>query len=200
MWATEFSICLFLTQQPQWARASSFTRFLDHTQRRTTVGRTPLDVWSARRTDLYLTKHNNHNIQTSMSPVGFEPAIPAGCRSQTHALYRVAVGTGVGDWSAFIKTVHSRNVSTVHTNWTVIQCKAASIFTQQLFTIWKVSTFFCVMQFLMLRNNVSFSFISKKVTKFVTQICFRKKNLGHEIKAFPQHNTNVCRGSSHVAS
>ena len=28
---------------PQWARASSFTRFLDHTQRRATVGRTPLD-------------------------------------------------------------------------------------------------------------------------------------------------------------
>jgi hypothetical protein len=28
---------------PQWARASSFTRFLDHTQRRITVGRTPLD-------------------------------------------------------------------------------------------------------------------------------------------------------------
>jgi len=28
---------------PQWAMASSFTRFLDRTQRRTTVGRTPLD-------------------------------------------------------------------------------------------------------------------------------------------------------------
>ena len=28
---------------PQWAKASSFTRFLDHTQRHTTVGRTPLD-------------------------------------------------------------------------------------------------------------------------------------------------------------
>ena len=28
---------------PQWAMASSFVRFLDHTQRRTTVGRTPLD-------------------------------------------------------------------------------------------------------------------------------------------------------------
>ena len=27
---------------------TSFTRFLDHTQRRTTVGRTPLDAWSAR--------------------------------------------------------------------------------------------------------------------------------------------------------
>ena len=29
--------------------ASSFTRFLDHTQRRTTVGTTPLDEWSALR-------------------------------------------------------------------------------------------------------------------------------------------------------
>jgi len=28
---------------PQWARASSFTSFLDHTQRRTTVGNTPID-------------------------------------------------------------------------------------------------------------------------------------------------------------
>ena len=33
----------------QWARTFWFTRFLDHTQRRTTVGRTPLDEWSARR-------------------------------------------------------------------------------------------------------------------------------------------------------
>jgi len=28
--------------------------FLDHTKRRSTVGRTPLDDWSARRRDLYL--------------------------------------------------------------------------------------------------------------------------------------------------
>ena len=55
---------------PQWARVS-FTRFLDHTQRRITVGRTPLDEWSARRRDLYLTTHNTHNRQTSMPPVGF---------------------------------------------------------------------------------------------------------------------------------
>jgi len=53
-----------LTQQPpQWARASSVTRFLDHTQRRTTLGRTPLDEWSDRRRDLYLTTHNNHKRQ-----------------------------------------------------------------------------------------------------------------------------------------
>ena len=31
--------------------------FLDHTQRRSAVGRTPLDEWSARRRDLYLTTH-----------------------------------------------------------------------------------------------------------------------------------------------
>ena len=46
---------------PQWAMASSFTRFLDLTQRHNTVGRTPLDEWSARRKDLYLTTHNIHN-------------------------------------------------------------------------------------------------------------------------------------------
>ena len=32
-----------LRDSPLWVRASSFTRFPDHTQRRTTVGRTPLD-------------------------------------------------------------------------------------------------------------------------------------------------------------
>jgi hypothetical protein len=41
--------------------ASSFLRVLDHTQRRTTVGRTPLDEWSAHHKDLYLTAHNSHN-------------------------------------------------------------------------------------------------------------------------------------------
>ena len=71
--------CLFLARQPpQWARAPSFTRFLEHIQRRTTVDRTRLDEWSARRRDLYITTHNNHNRQTSMPPVGFEPTISAG--------------------------------------------------------------------------------------------------------------------------
>ena len=35
--------------------------FLDHIQRRATVGRTPLNEWSVRRRDLYLTTHNTHN-------------------------------------------------------------------------------------------------------------------------------------------
>jgi hypothetical protein len=35
---------LFLAlQPPQWPRASSFAKFLDHKQRRSTDGRTPLD-------------------------------------------------------------------------------------------------------------------------------------------------------------
>jgi len=42
-------VCLFVfgATPPQWARVSSFTRFLDHKQQRTTVGWAPLDEWSA---------------------------------------------------------------------------------------------------------------------------------------------------------
>jgi len=59
---------LFVATAPQKATVSSFTRFLDHKQRRSTVGRTPLDEWSARRRDLYLTTHNTQNRQTSIPP------------------------------------------------------------------------------------------------------------------------------------
>ena len=72
-----------------------FSRFLHHTQRRATVGRTPLDAWSIRRRDLYLTTHNTHNRQTSMPAVGFEPTISAGERPKTYALDRAAIGTGM---------------------------------------------------------------------------------------------------------
>ena len=57
------------------ALASSRSRLLDHTQRRATVSRTPLNEWSVRRRDLYLTTHNTHNRLTSMPWVGFEPMI-----------------------------------------------------------------------------------------------------------------------------
>jgi hypothetical protein len=84
---TQRIVC-FWRDSPQWARAYSCTRFLDHTQRRTIVSRTPLDEWSARRRDLYLTTQNTHNRQTSMPPVRFEPTISAGERPQTYALDR----------------------------------------------------------------------------------------------------------------
>ena len=80
---------------PTRVMASSFLRFVDHIQRHTTVRRTPLGEWSARRRDLYLTTHNTHNRQTSMPPVGFEPTISAGERPQTYALDRAATGTGI---------------------------------------------------------------------------------------------------------
>jgi hypothetical protein len=75
--------------RPHWVRASSFTRFLDYTQRRTTVGRTPLDGWLTHRRYLCLATHITHNKQTSMPPVGFEPTIswgerPHGLRLRPH--------------------------------------------------------------------------------------------------------------------
>ena len=65
-----------------------------------TLGRTPLDEWSARRRDLYLTTHSTHKRQPSMPLEGFEPAIPASERPQTHALDRAV--TGICPRSAFI--------------------------------------------------------------------------------------------------
>jgi len=76
--------CIFTAR---WrALASSFSRFLDHTQRRTTINRTPLDEWSARRRDLYPTTHNTHNRKTSMPPLEFEPTISVGERPKTYSL------------------------------------------------------------------------------------------------------------------
>ena len=78
-----------------------FLMFLDHTQRRTTVGRTPLDEWSARRRDLYQTTHDTHNRQIFMPPVGFEPTISAGERPAASRLLRswvpILLG-GCGMW------------------------------------------------------------------------------------------------------
>jgi hypothetical protein len=59
---------------------SRFTRFLDHTQRRPTVGKTPLDEWSARHRDLY-PDNTQHTRQTNINaPGGFETTIAAGER------------------------------------------------------------------------------------------------------------------------
>ena len=75
-----------------------FLVFLDHTQRRSTVGRTPLDEWSARRRDLYLTAHDTHNRQISMPPVEFEPTISAGEWPEAARLLRSWVRIPPGAW------------------------------------------------------------------------------------------------------
>ena len=71
--------------------------FLDHT-RRNTVCRTPLDEWSARRRDLYLTTHDTHNRQISMPPVRFELTISAGERPVAARLLRSWVRIPPGAW------------------------------------------------------------------------------------------------------
>ena len=73
--------------------ASSFLRFLDHTQRRATVGRTPGRVISSSQRPL--PDNRQHSQQTDIhAPVGFEPTIPAGERPQIYVLDRAATGTG----------------------------------------------------------------------------------------------------------
>ena len=61
----------YVFYSPLSGLTSSCTRLLDHTQRRAAVSRTPLNEWSVRRRDFYLTTHNTHNRQTSMPQVGF---------------------------------------------------------------------------------------------------------------------------------
>jgi hypothetical protein len=91
-----FFLC-FWCGSPQWDKGSSFTRFLDNTKRRTTISRTPLDDWSARHKDLYLTTHNR---QTSTPPVELELTISVGERMQTYALDR---GATTGTAKTFIR-------------------------------------------------------------------------------------------------
>jgi hypothetical protein len=67
------------------------------TLRHTTLGRTPLDEWSAWRGELYLTTHNIRKRQTSVLPAGFESAILASQRPQTRTLYSAATENGQPD-------------------------------------------------------------------------------------------------------
>ena len=106
-----------------------FLMFLDHTRWRSTVGRTPLDEWSARRRDLYLTTHDTQNRQISMPPVGFESTISAGGRPQVSyqsALYRLSVNkhkgkciprckaAGISDMTSHLKYGKIRQRSTLY--------------------------------------------------------------------------------------
>ena len=62
-----FFFCGAATQRWSWFPHS--WGFLDHTQRRTTVGRTPLDEWSARRRD-HLPDNTQHSQQTNIHAPG----------------------------------------------------------------------------------------------------------------------------------
>jgi hypothetical protein len=76
--------------------------------RHTTLGRTPLDEWSASHRDLYLTTHNTDNRHTSMPPVGFETTILVRERPQTHVLDRTATGIGTKNALNNLNCVHNK--------------------------------------------------------------------------------------------
>ena len=83
----------FWRDSPQWARASSFTRLRDHTQRCTTVGRTLLKrVINSPQKSLLDNTHNTHNRQISMPHMGFFLTISAGEWQQTYTLDCAAIG------------------------------------------------------------------------------------------------------------
>jgi hypothetical protein len=91
------------------------------TLRHTTLGRTHLDEWSARCRDLYLTTRNTHKGKTSMPPPGFEPAIPASERPQTHALDRAATGSDFVSfsclWILLVQVYVGVACKAIESNW-----------------------------------------------------------------------------------
>ena len=75
--------------------ASSLTRFLDHTQRRITVGSTPLDEWSASSSQRPLPDNTKHSQDKHPCPRwDSNPRSQQASGLQTYALDRAATGTG----------------------------------------------------------------------------------------------------------
>jgi hypothetical protein len=96
-----FTVTFYLAQQPPVGHG-----LLIHS----TLDRTPLNEWSARRRDLYLTTHNTHDSH-QRPPVGFEPAIPAGEQPQNHALDRAATATESFTATAFPNPSEDRDAA-----------------------------------------------------------------------------------------
>jgi len=90
--------------------------------RHTILGRALLDEWSARAETSTCTTHDTHNRKTSMSPAGFEPAIPANERPQNHALDIAETGIGILHSRTFNFLIYSDyakadNLWPSRTNW-----------------------------------------------------------------------------------
>jgi len=64
------------------------------TLRHTILIRTPPDERTSHRSGLYVTTHNTHKRQTTMSTAGFQLAFSASKPLSTHALNRAAVALG----------------------------------------------------------------------------------------------------------
>jgi len=117
----DFVVCLFVCfwrDTPQWASSSSFTRFLDHTQRHTTVGRTSLDKYLF---VLAETTHNTHNRRTSMPSVGFDPTISASERSQTYAITAWPLGPAQIFLITFIEFFALSHCTSLRAAWSLTE-------------------------------------------------------------------------------
>jgi hypothetical protein len=112
------SLFTMAPQPPPSGPAPPHYRPFTITLRHATLGRTPLDEWSALRRDLYLTTHNTHNRQTSIPPEVFEPTILASERPQTHVLDGAAIGIGEVN-NRHLKTPHILNITCLSTQWTL---------------------------------------------------------------------------------
>ena len=88
------NVLFFGAPAPQWAMASSFTRFLFHTKH------APHSVGTLWTSDQFVTETSTwqHTTLTAdrqpWPPVGFETTIATSERPQTHTLDRVDTGTG----------------------------------------------------------------------------------------------------------
>jgi hypothetical protein len=78
---------------PQWAKVSSLSRHHDHTMTHHSRYESSGRVISLTQRPL---PDNTHNRQASMPSAGFEPAVPASERPETHVSYRA--DSGVGRW------------------------------------------------------------------------------------------------------
>jgi len=91
---TDYSLLLFYGATAPGGPGPPHSRGFTITLTHPTLGRTPLDRWSARRRDLYLTKHNTHEkywraggIRTRNpgKRAAAEPRLrPRGCRDRQH--------------------------------------------------------------------------------------------------------------------
>jgi len=88
-----FHFSLWLSD-PTRGTGTSFLRYVDETHRRTTVGRTHLDEWSASSMDLCLTTQQSQQTDIH-APGRIEPPKPADERPQIHVLDSEATGNGV---------------------------------------------------------------------------------------------------------
>jgi hypothetical protein len=78
-----FNFFTLIFSAPTYCRCRELFLHLNTLIKHTTLSGTPLDVWSPRRRNLYLTAYNKHKRRKSMPPAGFESAIPTTDRPQT---------------------------------------------------------------------------------------------------------------------